>query len=95
MEKARMAATQSRNILLVEDDTDFRQTLAQRLRLHEEFEVEEAGTGEAAILGAEKTNYNTILLDVNLPDMDGREEQLHGQRQGPGIRRPALPDGKV
>jgi DNA-binding response OmpR family regulator len=68
-----MAATQSRNILLVEDDTDFRQTLAQQLRLHEEFEVEEAGTGEAAILGSEKTNYNAILLDVNVPDMDGRD----------------------
>jgi DNA-binding response OmpR family regulator len=68
-----MAATQSRNILLVEDDTDFRQTLAQQLRLHEEFEVEEAGTGEAAVLGSEKTNYNAILLDVNVPDMDGRD----------------------
>ena len=68
-----MAATQSRNILIVEDDADFRHTLAEQLRLHEEFEVEEAGTGEAAIADAEKTNFNAILLDVGLPDMDGRD----------------------
>lgn len=68
-----MAATQSRNILIVEDDVDFRHTLAEQLRLHEEFEVEEAGTGAAAIADAEKTNFNAILLDVGLPDMDGRD----------------------
>jgi DNA-binding response OmpR family regulator len=68
-----MAATQSRNILIVEDDADFRHTLAQQLRLHEEFEVKEASTGEAAIADAEKTNFNAILLDVGLPDVDGRD----------------------
>lgn len=68
-----MAAGQSRNILIVEDDEAFRQTLAEQLRLHEEFEVEEVGTGAAAIAGAEKTHYNAILLDVGLPDMDGRD----------------------
>lgn len=68
-----MAAGQSRNILIVEDDEPFRQTLAEQLRLHEEFEVEEAGTGAAAIAGAEKTHYNAILLDIGLPDMDGRD----------------------
>lgn len=68
-----MAASQSRNILIVEDDTEFRQTLADQLRLHEEFDVEEVGTGEAAIADAEKTSYNAILLDVGLPDMDGRD----------------------
>ena len=68
-----MAATPSRHILLVEDDREFRQTLAEQLRLHEEFHIAEAGTGEAAIADAEKTSYNAILLDVGLPDMDGRD----------------------
>lgn len=68
-----MASAQSRNILIVEDDAEFRHTLAEQLRLHEEFEVEEVGTGEAAIADAEKTNFNAILLDVGLPDMDGRD----------------------
>ena len=39
-----MAAGGNRNILIVEDDREFRQTLAEQLRLHEEFDVEEAGT---------------------------------------------------
>ena len=68
-----MAGGQNRNLLIVEDDTDFRRTLAEQLRLHEEFDVEEAGTGAAALAGAEKNNYNAILLDVGLPDMDGRD----------------------
>jgi len=68
-----MAGGQNRNILIVEDDTDFRRTLAEQLRLHEEFDVEEARTGAAALAGAEKNNYNAILLDVGLPDMDGRD----------------------
>lgn len=68
-----MASGQSRNILIVEDDAEFRQTLAEQLRLHEEFDVEEADTGAAAIAGAEKNNYNAILLDIGLPDMDGRD----------------------
>lgn len=68
-----MAAGHNRNILIVEDDADFRRTLADQLRLHEEFDVEEAGTGAAAIAGAEKNTYNAILLDVVLPDMDGRD----------------------
>ncbi|CAN0519656.1 unnamed protein product [Laminaria digitata] len=68
-----MAARQNRTILIVEDDIDFRQTLAEQLRLHEDFDVEEAGTGEAAIARAEKNTYTAILLDVILPDMDGRD----------------------
>ena len=47
-----MAAGGNRNILIVEDDREFRQTLAEQLRLHEEFDVEEAGTGADAVAGA-------------------------------------------
>lgn len=68
-----MAAGGNRNILLVEDDREFRQTLAEQLRLHEEFDVEEAGTGADAVAGAEKDDYSAILLDVGLPDMDDRD----------------------
>ena len=68
-----MAAGGNRNILIVEDDREFRQTLAEQLRLHEEFDVEEAGTGADAVAGAEKNDYSAILLDVGLPDMDDRD----------------------
>ena len=68
-----MAAGGNRNILIVEDDREFRQTLAEQLRLHEEFDVEEAGIGADAVAGAEKDDYSAILLDVGLPDMDDRD----------------------
>jgi DNA-binding response OmpR family regulator len=68
-----MAAGGNRSILIVEDDEEFRQTLAEQLRLHEEFDVAEAGTGAAAITGAEGNDYSAILLDIGLPDIDGRD----------------------
>jgi DNA-binding response OmpR family regulator len=64
---------QHKTILIVDDDPDVREALAEQLRLHEEFRALEAATsGEAARLAREK-KPDLILLDVDLPDMDGRE----------------------
>lgn len=60
-------------ILLVEDEADFRRELAEQLRLHEEFEVDEAGSGREAIEHVERHTYDAIVLDVGLPDTDGRD----------------------
>jgi DNA-binding response OmpR family regulator len=62
-----------RKILLVDDDVDLRTLLAEQLSLHEEFAIIQAGTvGEA--LGAIKGDHlDLVLMDVGLPDMDGRE----------------------
>jgi DNA-binding response OmpR family regulator len=64
---------QPKTILIVDDDSDLREALAEQLELHEEFRAAEAGTGaEGARLGKE-LKADLILLDVDLPDMDGRE----------------------
>src|SRR5215472_6117156 len=64
---------QHKTILIVDDDTDLRDALAEQLRLHEEFRtLEAAGGGEAVRLGKDK-KPDLVLLDVDLPDMDGRE----------------------
>jgi DNA-binding response OmpR family regulator len=60
-------------ILLVDDDTPMRETLAEQLSLHEEFEVAEAETGTEAIERIGRENFHMVLLDVGLPDIDGRE----------------------
>ncbi len=60
-------------ILLVDDDDALRQALAEQLRLHEEFVVVEAVTGAAALDAVKKQRFDLIILDVGLPDMDGRE----------------------
>jgi len=60
-------------ILLVEDDAPMREALAEQLSLHEEFEVVGTGTGAEAIERIGRENFDIVLLDVGLPDIDGRE----------------------
>ena len=62
-----------RTILIVDDDEALRHSLAEQLHLHEEFDVEEAGTGSEAMNIVKDDRFDLLLLDVGLPDMDGRE----------------------
>ncbi len=65
--------TNGKKILLVDDDTALRQSLAEQINLLEEFETREAETAAAGLAIAKETNFDAILLDVGLPDMDGRD----------------------
>jgi DNA-binding response OmpR family regulator len=72
-----MTTAAARPILIVEDDAALRATLAEQIALADggEFSVVEAATlteAEAA-LGADGARFDAILLDVGLPDGDGRE----------------------
>jgi DNA-binding response OmpR family regulator len=62
-----------KRILLVDDDEALRSTLAEQLELHEEFETIQVGTGQEGIETAKSEHFDLILLDVGLPDTDGRE----------------------
>ena len=62
-----------RKILIVDDDTPLRQTLAEQFDLHEEFLVAQADSGANAVSFAKESHVDLILLDVGLPDLDGRE----------------------
>ncbi|MGB8275681.1 MAG: response regulator transcription factor [Alphaproteobacteria bacterium] len=62
-----------KSILLVDDDAPLRQSLAEQFHLHEEFSAFEADTGRAALDAVKKRHFDIILLDVGLPDLDGRE----------------------
>ncbi len=65
--------TTGKRILIVEDDEPFRQTLSKQLELHEEFVTIEADTGVKALELAKADYFDIIVLDIGLPDMDGRE----------------------
>ena len=57
-------------ILIVEDEPDLLSGLAQALR-EEGYAVDTANDGEDGFYKAENYNYDAIVLDVMLPQMDG------------------------
>ncbi len=80
--------TQPRRILIVDDDADLRSALAEQLALHPEFEVETASTAAEALTTALETNPDIMLMDVGLPDRDGRDAVRDLRRDG--YRRPII-----
>ena len=75
-----------KQILLVDDDDDLRSALADQLRLTEEFDTKEARTGREGLDAAKAAeNLSAILLDVGLPDIDGREVCKMMRRQGVSV----------
>jgi DNA-binding response OmpR family regulator len=62
-----------KRILLVEDDEALRKSLAEQLQLHEEFETVAVDSAAAALEQTRGQHFDLLLLDVGLPDMDGRE----------------------
>ncbi|MBP7000781.1 response regulator transcription factor [Amaricoccus sp.] len=71
-----------KKILMVDDDADLREALADQLVLTEEFDVFEAGDGEGGLARAREQHYDLVILDVGLPDMDGRELCRLMRKQG-------------
>jgi DNA-binding response OmpR family regulator len=65
--------TATKKILLVDDDDALRQTLAEQLTLHDEFKVAAANNATAGIKALKADSADVVILDVNMPDMDGRE----------------------
>ena len=74
--------TNPRKILLVDDDEAMREALAEQLDLHEEFTVNEMSDGHSAIDWLKNNHADLILLDVGLPDLDGREVCKLARRNG-------------
>lgn len=63
----------TRSILLVDDDEDLREALTEQLSLYEEFQVSSEGTATKGIQAARGNHVDLLVMDVGLPDMDGRE----------------------
>lgn len=63
----------ARKILIVDDDEDLREALVEQLSLYDEFEIQQAPTAAAGIQRAEGGHVDLLLMDVGLPDIDGRE----------------------
>ena len=60
----------SKKILIVEDDTTVRETLALNLNT-EGYDVATAADGEAGLTQARESDFDLVVLDVMLPGLDG------------------------
>jgi CheY-like chemotaxis protein len=65
--------TNTRRILIVDDDSELREALVEQLALHEEFESIAVDNGTKGVQTAKAGQIDLVIMDVGLPDVDGRE----------------------
>ena len=63
----------ARKILLVDDDNELREALVEQLALYDEFETDDLDTATKAVQYTKTERVDLAIMDVGLPDMDGRE----------------------
>lgn len=62
-----------RTVLIVDDDAELREALVEQLALHDEFDTVTAENGTKGVQIAKSDHVDLVLMDVGLPDIDGRE----------------------
>ena len=65
--------TNGKRVLIVDDDDALRNMLSEQLQLHEEFVIAATDSGTKALELVKADYFDVIILDVGLPDLDGRE----------------------
>lgn len=74
--------TIGKRLLLVDDDPRLREMLSEQLALHEDFSVVSADSGRRALEVLKEGYFDLLLLDTDLPDMDGHELCRRMRREG-------------
>ena len=80
-----MAAAEGKRILLVDDDETI-VTPFQLILQNEGYRVDTAVTGKEALGKTEETDYQMVILDVKLPDIQGTEVASKIRKQNDKIR---------
>ena len=62
-----------KRVLLVDDDDDLRGELVAQFALYDEFETVDVNSGGAGLEVAKSQAFDMILLDVDMPDMQGTD----------------------
>jgi DNA-binding response OmpR family regulator len=60
-------------ILIVDHDTELSTALVEQLLLHDEFEAVAVESGTKGVQTAKAGQVDLVIMDVGLPDVDGRE----------------------
>ena len=72
----------TRKILIVDDDPELRGALTEQLSLYEEYEAVAAENGNKGVQAAKAEQIDLVIMDVGLPDIDGREAVRILRRNG-------------
>jgi len=79
---------QRKTILVVDDDDELREEMLEQLGMGDEFAPVGAATGGEGLARAQEVKPDLVVLDVNLPDMDGRD--VCRQLKATGVRAPVI-----
>lgn len=71
-------------LLIVDDDRDFAEGLAEALELSGH-RIDITFTGEDAVEAVQKNDYDTILMDIGLPGLNGVESLLKIRQINPKV----------
>ena len=71
-----------RKVLIIDDDDALRETLKEQFTLDDEFAITDAATASAGLKQLRSEMVDLVLLDVRLPDMDGREACKQMRKSG-------------
>ncbi len=63
----------ARKILIVDDDPDLLEMLVEQLKMHDEFEPVPVKNAAQAVEAAKADQIDLAIMDIGLPDQDGRE----------------------
>jgi DNA-binding response OmpR family regulator len=72
----------AKKIIVIDDDETLRESLLEQFALHDEFTVRGVPTASDGIKQAKLEHFDLVILDVGLPDMDGREACKVMRRNG-------------
>jgi DNA-binding NtrC family response regulator len=75
----------SEKILLVDDEKEFVETLAERMRARE-MEVSTATSAKDALEQADAESFDAIILDLQMPGMDGLEALKRFKEKNPNLQ---------
>lgn len=63
----------SKRVLLVDDDETLREMLVSQLSAQGDYRTEAVATGAEGLAMAKAEPFDVVLLDIGLPDLDGRD----------------------
>ena len=80
----------SEKVLLIDDEKDFLEVMSERMQ-NRDIDVTTASSAREALALVEKESYDAIILDLQMPEMDGYQATAAIRARERALGRPRLP----